>query len=289
MTIIDTITHAETELAQAGIESARLDAEVLLAHIMSQERADLYMHRSNALDTPTAQRFEDAVRRRALGCPVAYITGVKEFWSIPIQVTPDVLIPRPDTETVVEAALATAREIDGAVRILDLCTGSGCIAAALASELPAASFTVCDLSEQALGVARINLAFAGERIEFLAGDLFDALGSGKTASPFDFIVSNPPYISDGEMKGLPRDIADFEPKQALAAGESGLDFISRIIEDAPRFLKAGGWLFMEVGAGQAAACMSLATSTEGYDTVKTFRDLAGIERVVALRRAWNGS
>lgn len=288
MKIIDAINAAETTLAEAGIETARLDAEVLLAHVTSRKRAELYLDRHEALTAAIAERFDEAVHQRALGCPVAYITGVKEFWSIPLRVTPDVLIPRPDTETLVEAALASIPGEGADTRILDLCTGSGCIAAALARELPEARLTVSDLSERAIAVAHTNLAFADERTEFLTGDLFAALSAYDSPQTFDIIVSNPPYISEGEMKRLPRDIARFEPREALAAGESGLDFIARITQDAPRYLRPGGWLHMEIGMGQAGACIAIATGVDAYDTVKTSKDLSGIDRVVSIRRSWTG-
>ena len=279
MIISEAIAWAERRLKDCGVESARLDAEVLLAHALGTQRTELYARMREPLPADAAARFSSSVKRRSSGCPVAYITGVKEFWSIPIEVTPDVLIPRPETETVVEEALRVAREI-GATRILDLCTGSGCIAAAMAKELAEAQFSVADSSPAAIEVAKRNLSFAISRVEFLLGDLFDP-----TSGPFDAITANPPYIDEEGMGALPRDIADHEPRGALAAGPDGLDFTWRIINDAPDHLVPGGWLVMEVGAGQAPACISLATAQDGYDTIRTARDLAGIERVVILRRS----
>lgn len=282
MTIIEAIDSAERALAGAGIESARLDAEVLAAHVIGSDRASLYLRRSEAMGASAQRELDSAIARRAKGCPVAYITGVKEFWSIPIRVTEDVLVPRPDTEALVEEALRFARDAGGAIRILDLCTGSGCVAAALASELPQASIVAADVSDAACAVARENLAFAGERASVVRGDLFGAVGADEE---FDLIVANPPYIRAGEIPALPRDIADFEPPLALAAGESGLDFICRIIEDGPRFLRPGGWLMMEIGQGQAGDCTSIAIASESYDTIRTAKDLAGIERVAMFRKS----
>jgi release factor glutamine methyltransferase len=285
MTLIHILKDAESKLDASGIETARLDAEVLLAWTLGTDRASLYGMREAAISEEDRARFEEAIDRRAERCPVAYITGVKEFWSLPIAVTPDVLIPRPETETVVEEALRLAGDRSRELAILDLCTGSGCIAAALAAELPRARITVADSSRAALDVARRNLAFAGSRMTFFAGDLFGALPHPGQLPPFDLITANPPYIADGEYARLPRDIAGFEPRAALAGGENGLDFVERIIEDAPRFLVPGGFLVMEMGQGQAHACTSMALGTEQYDTLRTAKDLAGIERVLIARRS----
>ncbi len=286
MKITEAINSAEEVLANAGIESARLDAELVVAHALGTGRAELYLRRGEEIDGAAQESLRAALSRRAERCPLAYITGVKEFWSIPIRVTPDVLVPRPDTETLVEEALGIAGGTDGEPRILDLCAGSGCIAAALACELCRARFVVADISDEALCVARENLATAAGRVDFVRSDLFSGL---KGQPPFDMIVTNPPYVREGDFDGLPPEIAKYEPRQALCAGESGLDFISRIIEDAPGFLKPGGWLLMEVGQGQADACISMATALEGYDTARTAKDLAGIERVVLLRKELFGS
>jgi len=282
MKIIDAISSAEETLADAGIESARLDAELIVAYALGTGRAELYMRREDEIDGAAQESFRAALSRRAERCPLAYITGVKEFWSIPIRVTPDVLVPRPDTETLVEEALRIAGGTDGEPRILDLCAGSGCIAAALAGELCRARFVVADLSEEALCVARENLAPAAGRVDFVRSDLFEGLAG---QPPFDMIVTNPPYIRTDELAGLPPEIAEYEPMQALCAGESGLDFISRIIEDAPGFLKPGGWLLIEMGAGQAGEIIAMATATEGYDTIRTVPDLSGTDRVISIRRS----
>jgi release factor glutamine methyltransferase len=283
MKITDLLRDAASRLAAANIDGARLDAEVLLAFVLGTDRAGLYARDLAPLSDGDRARFADAVRRRADGCPVAFITGMKEFWSIPIAVTQATLIPRPDTETVVHEALALFPDRRESVRILDLCAGSGCIAAALAQELPASSITVADLSAAALDVARGNLAFAGDRALFLAGDLFTALPEG--TPPFDLITANPPYIPRADYERLPREIRDFEPADALVGGENGLDFVSRIIEDAPRFLVPGGWLAMELGQGQSGDGIAMATASGAYDTIRTAQDLAGIERVVMARRS----
>lgn len=281
MNIIDAINSAERTLAHAGIESARLDAEVLLAHALGTDRAELYLRRDDTVDAGVLKSLGEALTRRSRGCPVAYITGTKEFWSIPIKVNEDVLVPRPETETLVEEAVGIARETRGNLRVLDLCTGSGCIAAALAKEIPGARLVAADVSARALEVAQANLAPACGRVEFMRSDLFENLDADR---PFDMIVTNPPYVRDDEFPSLSREIVKYEPRVALSAGESGLDFIARIIEDAQRFLRPGGWLLMEIGHGQAESSISMATAAGGYDTARMAKDLSGTERVLLLRR-----
>lgn len=282
MTTIEALQLAEQTLAAAGVETPRLDAEVLLAHLLARPRAELYLDRGSEIDRETIASFQEAIERRASGCPVAYLTGSREFWTRTMRVTSAVLIPRPETETVVEEALRRCPDRATKLRALDLCTGSGCIAAALAAEFPAARITATDQSAAALAVARENLAFAADRIDLREGDLFAALEEDD--APFDLVTANPPYIAEGEFPQLPREVRCAEPRLALAGGEDGLDFVRRIVEDAPRHLVPGGWLVMEVGATQAPACQALAMAHGGYDTIGTTRDLAGIERVVALRR-----
>jgi release factor glutamine methyltransferase len=286
MNIIEAINSVESDLADAGIESARLDAEVIIAHALGTDRSELYLRRDDPIEAGVLEALGDTVARRSRGCPVAYITGTKEFWSIPIEVNEGVLIPRPDTETLVEETLRLAGEAKGGLRILDLCTGSGCIAAALAKELPDAELVASDISGTALEVAGRNVAFAGGRVALSRSDLFADIEGDRR---FDFIVSNPPYIREDEFAKLSRDIVDFEPRGALAAGESGLDFITRIIEDGHRFLAPGGWLLMEIGEGQSAAATAIAIETDRYDTIRTAKDLAGIDRVISLRRTWTGN
>ncbi|MFH1829477.1 MAG: peptide chain release factor N(5)-glutamine methyltransferase [Pseudomonadota bacterium] len=285
MNILSALNSAENMLTKAGIQTPRLDAEVILASTLSTSRQNLYVtHHNRSVPEEILNRFRHAIIRRALGCPVAYITGHKEFWSIPIKVTPDIMVPRPDTETVVEQALRILGSRNKKPAILDLCTGSGCIAAALAKEFPNASIIATDISPKALDVARLNLAFAGNRIRLRQGDLFEALVQKNNTLPrFDMIVANPPYIPKSDRHKLSRDIVDFEPLHALFGGKTGLDFITRIIKDAPSFLVPGGWLVMEVGKGQAVSCIKTALSTKAYDSMRTAKDLGGIERVVLMR------
>ena len=284
MTIIELLDTAEKRLAENDVDTPRLDAEVLISHVLNCARADLYTQRERRLTPKQQKLIKEHMERRAAGEPVAYITGTKEFWSIPIRVTPDVLIPRPETELVVERALEIVGKKDRRVDILDLCTGSGCIAAALATELPQAQITVTDVSKKAIEMAKRNLSFAKGRVHFHIGDLFEALPKPQA---FDLITANPPYVPTSHKRYLPREIADREPEIALYAGKSGLDFMARIIEDGSRFLKPGGWLVMEMGLGQTAKLQRSAEQFGGYGQVVVSEDLARIERVISLQKRSN--
>lgn len=231
------LEKAIRELEAAECETPHLDAEVLLAHALGCPRFDLYKN-DTGYQVPY-DTFWSYLERRKRREPVAYIVGYKEFWSLNIKVTPDVLIPRPETEAVVEKVLASGRRFN---KILDLCTGSGCIAAALASELPMAHFVVSDISKKALDIAQENLAFAQGRVTFIQSHLFENI-TGR----FDLIVSNPPYVTSQELEKLEPEIKNYEPRLALDGGADGLDFVRKIRQDAPRFLKPDGWLILENG------------------------------------------
>ena len=212
--------------------------------------------------------------------PLSHLTGTKEFWSIPFEVTPSVLVPRPETEGLVEKVLElSTRESE---TILDVGTGSGCIAIALARELPRAEVTAVDVSERALRVARRNAARQKVRhIEFGRSDLFSAFRG--TGLRFDFVVSNPPYVSREEWEALPADVRDFEPRRALLAGESGLELIERLVRRARTFLKPGGYLIFEIGEGQRDRVLGL--FSRRWTEIETAWDLSGKPRVITARRA----
>jgi len=224
--------------------------------------------------------FHRLVGRMLEGVPLSHLTGRKEFWSIPIEVTPSVLVPRPETEGLVEKVLElSTREPES---ILDVGTGSGCIAIALAKELPRAAIQAVDVSERALAVARRNAARHKVRhIEFKRSDLFSAFRG--TGAAFDFIVSNPPYVSRAEWQVLPPDVRDFEPRRALLAGESGLELIERLVRRAGAFLKPGGYLVFEIGEGQRDRVLDL--FGRRWTEIETAWDLAGKPRVITARRA----
>jgi release factor glutamine methyltransferase len=257
---------------QAGAEEARRDVQVLLGHSLGVSRAWLTAHRDDSADAGMAGRFRMLLKQRTVGQPVAYLTGKREFYGREFDVTPDVLIPRPDTETLVEAALG---KLSPKLRsdVLDLGTGSGCIAATLCLERPAARIAAVELSPSALGVARRNAEALGARIEFLQGAWFAPL-SGRR---FDLIVSNPPYIPAADPH-LRRGDLRFEPSMALAAGNDGLDEIRRIVGEAPEYLNPAGWLLFEHGFDQAEACRNLLLGA-GYGKLVSVPDLAGIARV----------
>ena len=259
---------------------ALLEAKVLLLRAAAIDEARYLA----APDRPSSPRteafFRRLVARRLAGAPLAYLTGVKEFWSIPFEVSPSVLVPRPETEALVEKVLELSSREDES--IVDVGTGSGCIAVALAKELPRARVQAVDVSERALRVARRNAArHKARRVQFLRSDLLAAFRG--TGAKFDFIVSNPPYVSRGEWEALPAEVRDFEPRRALFAGESGLELIERLVRRAGTFLKPGGYLIFEIGEGQRDRVLGL--FGKRWTEIETAWDLAGKPRVITARRA----
>lgn len=281
-TIRDIISQATAQLEGAGIPSARLDAEVLLAFCLNCNRLDLMKNPERLLDDDERISFCAFIARRLRHEPVAYITGRKDFWSFTLEVNNNVLIPRPDTEVIVEEVLAVlnAQPVDQP-RILDIGTGSGAIALALAAEIPGVQVTATDISEAALAVAKKNaLALGlGHSITFLQGDLF-----APVRGTFNLIVSNPPYISAGEYETLPAGVKDFEPRVALFAGKSGLEFYKNLVYQAKDYLKEKGWLLLEIGDKQSREVRNLMEITEFYDSIDVRTDYAGLSRVIKGRR-----
>ncbi len=267
---------------QRVTEQAWLEAEILLGAALGQTRAWIMAHpEERILDCDATDRYEAYVTRRSHGEPVAYVLGEKEFWSLPLQVTPDVLIPRPETELVVELALQRLPG-DSQARILDLGTGSGAIALAIAHERPAASVVGTDISAAAIGVARRN----GQHlrlgnVEFAVGTWFDPVAG----QHFDLVVSNPPYIAEGDDRVEPS-VRRFEPHGALFSGPDGLGALRVIADTAGRHLATGGWLIVEHGARQGPATREL-LSAAGFSDVATHLDLAGLERCTAGQ--WPGA
>ena len=259
------------------IDSPRLDAELLLAETLGLDRVGLYLNFERPLESGELAAYREQVRRRANREPLAYILGRTEFWSLPFKVTPAVLIPRPDTELLVEVALPL---LVGAARVLDVGTGSGALAIALAHERPEWMVTAIDLSPAALAVAAENALSNGvaERVHCLPGDLA-ALPGG----PFDLVVANPPYIPSGDLAALMPEVRDFEPHLALDGGRDGLAAYRALARQAGDVLAPGGWLLVEVGLGQAANVQELFAAA-GLTEIFTARDLAGIERVVGGHR-----
>jgi len=279
ISIAEAIGAAETDLARASA-TARLDSEVLLAAVCHRDRSWLYGHTDSTLDPATWKDFRRAIARRADGEPVAHITGLREFWSITLKVTPETLVPRPDTETLVQAALDVVPE-DLEVSLLDAGTGSGAIALALARERPRAAITATDVSPAALEVARSNaLEHELDNIRFVKSDWFDGL----EGEIFDMVVSNPPYVPDND-EHLDQGDCRFEPRLALAAGEQGLDALKIIIGQAPAHLTDGGRLLVEHGYDQRDRVTDL-MRPNAFADIQVFEDLAGVPRVVSAQRGY---
>ncbi|MEN8107809.1 MAG: peptide chain release factor N(5)-glutamine methyltransferase [Pseudomonadota bacterium] len=258
-------------------DSARLDAEVLLAACLDMPRSYLHAWPERTIDDATRQQYENWIQRRANGEPVAHLTGVREFWSLPLTVTPDTLIPRPETETLVELALAKLPD-DRACRVADLGTGSGAIALAIASERPRCVIIATDNSASALAVAQENAERLGIRnVHFVAGHWCEPLPD----SLFDFILGNPPYIAVGDPHLDTGDVR-YEPPTALAAGSDGLDALRTITSTARVHLRPGGWLVVEHGYDQGDYVARLFCAS-GYTEVSTHSDSAGLSRVTMGR------
>jgi len=285
VTIIETINRAATRLQAHQVDNARWDAELLLCHVLGRDRAWLLAHIQDGIDNQSLRQYEQTIDRRAVREPLQYIIGKQEFWGLPFKVTPDVLIPRPETEFVVEAALKAVSMTLSPV-IIDLCTGSACIAISLAKELQNAQVFATDRSEQALAVARENARVnqVAERIQFISGDLFVPITALDLQGKVDVIAANPPYIPAGDLAALQPEVRDFEPEMALIAGPEGTEIGAAIIQQAPLFLKQGGTLIMEMGMGQTAALSTIVKETENYRTLEIVKDLAGIERVIVARK-----
>jgi release factor glutamine methyltransferase len=277
-TIETVLRWATDDFRAKGLEQPQLEAQVLLGHALGVDRIKLVTDSKRPLEPPELARFREFVKRRRVREPVAYIIGKREFYGRPFRVDKRVLIPRPDTETLVDVALARTASCSMSMRALDLCTGSGCVAITLARTRPTASVHATDVSDDALAVARDNAARLGAHgVSFLRGDLYDALPAG--CGPFDVIVANPPYIATGEIAGLDRDIKDFEPRIALDGGADGLAFVRRIAEGAAKRLARGGVLATEIGAGEAADVKKIFEAC-GFAGVTVTRDLGRLERVV---------
>jgi len=273
-------------LHKAGIDSARLDAEVLLRHVLGIEQTDFYLSMGEAMDATAEREFQKLLLRRAGREPVAYITGHKEFWSLDFIVNPEVLIPRPETELLVELALKLSRANAGTSprNILDLGTGSGAIAVSLAKELPQARIFAVDISAAAIEIARLNARRHGveERMGFFCGDLFEPVAEEREG--FDLIVANPPYIRSGELAGLAPEIREWEPNTALDGGADGLLYYRRIIAGAGDYLKAGGSILLELGDAMGEAVARLFADSGGFEPAQVYRDYAGKERVIAAAK-----
>jgi len=281
-TIAGAVARGRGRLSAVGIEAAGLEASVLFEYAAGFDRAVLLARGREPVEPDVAQRYERLLMERSGRMPLAYITGEREFWSLRLRVDRRVLVPRPETETLVEAALD---RLSPGARVADVGTGSGAVVIALALELGSGAFLGTDRCAAAIEVARANAAEHGlaHRIEFLEGDLLAPLSG--LPGLLDALVSNPPYIPTGELGDLQPEVRDFEPRAALDGGRDGLVLIERIITGVPALLRCGGWLLLEIGAGQADPVRALLRRTGCFEAISTRRDLAGIERVVSARKA----
>jgi release factor glutamine methyltransferase len=285
VTIAEAIQKAAMRLSAHKIENARLDAEVLLGHALGRDRAWLLVHMQDQLGDAGQRVYVNYIDRRAGREPLQYITGLQEFWGLPFIVTPDVLIPRPETELVVESAIQRGTTTATPV-VVDLCTGSGCIAVSIARGHPQARIFATDRSGAALDIARRNARQNGvaDRIRFLEGDLFEPLSETDLVGRIDVIATNPPYIRSDEFPALQPEVRDFEPEMALIAGPDGTEIAERIVNAAPNYLKSGGSLIMEMGMGQTDALRKIIAAAGSYTEPEVLKDLAGIERVIIARK-----
>jgi len=283
----EVLRETEATFEKTGSPTPRLDAEVLLSHCLKANRIRFFTHPEQVLDEKTLADYDDAIKRRQKGEPVSYIIGRKEFWSLFFHVNSHVLIPRPDTEIIVEETLAVMLEQpQDQWTILEIGTGSGAIAIALASEQKNAKITATDISEMALHVARENAQSnnVAERIFFVQSDMFASLNDQQ----FDMIISNPPYISSHDFSLLPEGIRHYEPHLALIAGNDGTEFHQHLIDGGLSYLNQGGWLIMEMGAGQGKTIQKYFEAAKSYEGINIRCDYAGMERVIKGRRIKHG-
>jgi len=288
MQVQQLLKTAAATLAEEGVEDSRLEAELLLRDCLGVSRSHLFLLYDQQVKPKLGQRFQEVLSRRCRREPLQYILGSCEFWSLDFHVAPTVLIPRPETEFLLEHIFSTLglEQDTSELKILDLCTGSGVIGVVLAMEVAHAAVTAVDCSPDALAVARKNIAHHGlkERINLVCADLLTGF---RTNQLFDVLVTNPPYIKACDLSGLEPEVRDWEPELALSGGETGMDVINRISLDAFHHLKPGGWLFMEIGADIERPVEHLFAASERYEQVRVLKDWAGRPRVLQAKlRDW---
>jgi release factor glutamine methyltransferase len=280
VTIQNALADATAALANSDLKQARLEAGSVLSHVMNRDRTFILAHPEHVLDNHLLAMFQSLVVRRAAGEPLQYITGHQEFFKLDFEVTPEVLIPRPESEAIVEVALELLPK-DRSSRLADVGTGSGCLAISILHELPNTSGIAIDVSPDALKVARRNAQRHGgiDRLQLVESDLFSAVAG---AGQFDLIVSNPPYVPDNDLDSLQREVR-YEPRSALAGGSDGLDVIRRLLREAPSRIQTGGHLVFEFGFGQAEPLLNL-IDRKAWDLIEVRKDLQGIPRTMVLER-----
>jgi len=283
MQLKQAVDSAFQRFIAAEVPSPRLNAEILMTFTLGRDRSYLFAHPERELSPEEQYRYEEVITQRAQGCPTQYITGHQEFWGLDLLVSPAVLIPRPETEHVVETVLELVkehyRENHARIRIVDVGTGSGCISLALATELPQAEIHACDISDEALEMARVNAARLGlgSRVLIRKSDLLSVYEQ----DTFDFVVSNPPYVGDGEADKVQKQVKDFEPKIAVFSGADGMDIYRRLLPQSAAILRFGGWFVTEIGFSIEEKTKRL---MRGWEDVRTTADLQGIPRVIAARK-----
>ena len=265
-----------------GLDNPRLEAEVLLAYLLAMDRMGLYLNYDRPLKEEERTAYREMIQRRTAQEPLAYIVGTKEFWSLRFAVSPECLIPRPETEHLVEEAVRIGKGLKPPLRVLEIGQGCGAVAIALATELGEAEIVATDISAGACSLAQANAERhgVGGRIKFVLGDLFPV-----GEEPFGLICSNPPYIPTAEVLALASEVRDYEPLTALDGGEDGLRFFHRIAQGASAFLVAGGWLLLEMGQGQAPQVATI-LQEQGFQQIDLIPDLAGVKRVIKAQ--WLG-
>lgn len=287
LTVAEALRWGTKALQRCGIDSARLDVEVLLAYCLRWERTALYREPAYALTAAERTGFEALVARRGAQAPLAYLTGEREFWSLPFSVRPGVLIPRPETEWVVDIALRYAARFlcrRARCRVLDLGTGSGNIAIAVAASLDTVDVTALDISAEALATAQINARTCrvADRVRYVRGDLLTPLNPRQAR--FDLLLSNPPYIATEELPSLPATVRCYEPSEALDGGHDGLMFYRCLFAEGPQYLSDDGIAIVEVGHRQAGDVSRLLMQTPYWELLEVVKDYSGIERVVVAQR-----
>jgi release factor glutamine methyltransferase len=284
-TISEALGWGARLLSDKSVQSPRLDAELLLRKALEIDQIQVYLYSDRILSQPQVTFYTSLINKRIKGEPIQYILGSREFWSLDLRVTPEVLIPRPETELLVEETLKIFRaERNLTLRFMEVGTGSGAIAIALAKELQGCFILAEDISWRAILIAKENARVQGvsDNIRFLVGDLFPPLKEGRPL--FDLIVSNPPYIPSSKIRTLAREIAEFEPRIALDGGPDGLELLRRIVLESVSFLRDGGWLMLETGEGQGEAVAEMIRNTGFFAAPSLIKDHSGVDRIIRARK-----
>ena len=273
-------------LTNKGVDSPRLSSELLLSQTLGLKRIELYTQFNKQVPQHQLDKLHDLVKRAGMHEPVAYLTGKTEFYSLELDITVDCLIPRPETELLVQRAIEFLRERESIQYVLDLCTGSGCIAVAIAKNFSNARVTATDISATALEIASRNVKkhLLTEHVQLLCGDVFEPVIRQLDVSQFDLIVCNPPYVSTAEYEKLEKNVKDYEPKSALFAGEDGMDVYRRIVKPVDEFLKPDAALMLEIGYAQGPAVKELLEQTETFADIKIEKDFHDNDRIVTARK-----